>query len=104
MTRDPYECCGKAGDERYGRQKGKICEDCAGLIADGKAAREKLAGQDLAVYQWTSTDYGWPQFYKADARFPHTPDLHKELSRAFWELVNRLAIDAPADTPRHAPT
>jgi hypothetical protein len=107
MTRDPYDCCGKAAEKSYGRQKGKICEECAGLITDGKVARATLAEQSLAVYQWTSADYGWPRFYKTDVRFPHTlqhGNLHDELAKAFWALVNRVAVDAPADTPRHAPT
>lgn len=107
MTREPFECCGKDPDPRYGRHKGKICELCAGWIADGKVARAKLAEQDLAVYQWTSTDYGWPRFYRADISFPNTSSggkLHEALAKAFWALVNRLAVDAPANTPSHAPT
>jgi hypothetical protein len=104
MTREPYDCCGTAADEQHGRQKGKICEECAGLITDGRVARATLAETDLAVYQWTSTDYGWPRFYGADAHFPSQGDLDDALAKAFWALVNRVAVDAPADTPHHAPT
>ena len=104
MTRDPFDCCGKAPGD-YGRRKGTICETCAGLIADGKVARAKLAESELAVYRWTEAEHGWPRFYGSDCRFPHgEKDLHREMADAFWALVNRLAVDAPADTPHHAPT
>lgn len=105
-THEPFDCCGKEAGA-YGRPKGKICNDCWALIEEGKVARAKAAERAeaglVAVYGWTTADYGWPRFYGADARFPHSSPADDELVAAFYGLVNALVQPAPADTPRHSP-
>jgi hypothetical protein len=98
-THEPFDCCGKEAGP-YGRPKGTICRECRTLIEEGKAARERI-DKGLAPYVWTSTDYGWPQFYGTGADLPS--DVHKALALAFWTLANRITVPAPADTPTSSP-
>lgn len=105
-THDPWPCCGTEPGS-YGRPKEGICKDCQALIEEGKAARQKAAvakdAGELRVFNWTSVDYGWPRFYKADCQFPHTPDFHEQLGDAFFAVVNAVSQAAPADTPHQSP-
>lgn len=94
-THDPWPCCGSDAGE-YGRPKGGICLACTALIKEGRAARQRLADEGLAVYKWTTAHY-------IDARFPGFDESHDRLTRAFFDLVNTITHPAPADTPRENP-
>jgi hypothetical protein len=94
-THEPFECCGKEAGP-YGRPKATLCQECADLIREGKAARARVP-QDLVPYAWTSVDYGWPAFYGTGAALDS--DVHRRLTTAFWTLVNAVTVPAPGDTP-----
>lgn len=104
-THDPWPCCGTAAGA-YGRPKGKICDDCKALIAEGKVARAAAADQkakgEQAVYGWTERDYGWPRYYAVPGDFTNS-EAHEQLANAMFACVNALSTPAPADTPRESP-
>lgn len=98
-THDPFDCCGKEAGV-HGRAKATICPDCKALIAEGKAARERVP-KGLTPRLWTSADYGWPRFYGTGADLPS--DAHDALAKAFWRLANLITVPAPADTEPFSP-
>lgn len=109
-THEPYDCCKKPPDSRWGRPKGSICRECTALIADGRAANERAQSQQAAggqgVYQWTTQDYGWPRYYGIEARFDNSVSgnaAHERLARALYDLVNLASEPAPATTDRLSP-
>lgn len=115
-THDPYECCGASGGP-YGRPKGRICDDCKKLIADGKAAREKAAAEREAgamqPYRYHEARWAAPHYYgygvpKGDAEendldaMGRPLDLENALQAAIYELTHAVSEPAPATTPPYA--
>ena len=62
-TRDPWPCCGSAADERWGRPKGTICDECKDLIRTGKDAIQEKESRSEAIYKWATQPHWWPQYY-----------------------------------------
>lgn len=92
-TADPYECCGKKPESRYGRPKGKLCDDCAALIKEGKLSRASLKGTTLTPHRFWEVDYAYPYIH-TQAR-----DHGRSIATAMYRLASALTTPAPADTP-----
>ena len=103
-THDAYDCCGAEPESSYGRPKNRICDDCAALIAEGKASRAaKAAMTDAEVRSWPERAYAWPRFYENGGARGLCTETHDRLAQAFWELVNVVTTEAPGDTPHESP-
>ena len=98
-THDPYPCCDEPPESPYGRPKKGICEECRGLIEDGKLARASGANRKDAVYRWTERSYAWAGYYGVwefsrpdGGGFENTGS---DLTEAMYALVNLLVKPPP---------
>ena len=93
-TRDPWPCCNTAADERWGRPKGTICDECKNLIATGKDAICQREDRSEGTYQWARMPHWWPQYY-GPYEFRRS-GTRTALANAMFHLVEAVT------TPVHA--
>ena len=104
-TREPWPCCGKAAEWRYGRPKEGICDECGQLVERGRAAAARDAEPGNEHYLWTDARQFWPRYYGAydfnDKPGERTDQL---LANAMFELVAAVSLptheqEAPTSRP-----
>ena len=93
-TRDPWPCCNTAADERWGRPKGTICDECKNLIATGKDAICQREDRSEGTYKWARMPHWWPQYY-GPYEFRRS-GTRTALANAMFHLVEAVT------TPVHA--
>ena len=93
-TRDPWPCCNTAADERWGRPKGTICDQCKNLIATGKDAIRQRQERSESTYKWARMRHWWPQYY-GPYEFRRS-GTRTALANAMFHLVEAVT------TPVHA--
>ena len=94
-TRDPWPCCNKPAEERWGRPKGTICDECKQLIATGKDAIRQRRERSEATFKWAERPHGWPQYY-GPYNFVGS-GTRTRLGNAMFDLAEAVT------TPVHAP-
>lgn len=87
-TRDPWPCCRRPANERSGRPKGTICDDCKSLIRIGRETRALQSDRGERVYLWTTMPHWWPMYYGEYSFTTH--GVGRRLSDAMFHVVSAV--------------